>query len=219
MSHKVHPKSFKTREMKDWMSRGFYKKNFPAYLEQDFKIRQFLIKKIPQGIVQDIELERTSSALKIIIKTSRPALIIGRGGKGVEDLKAGIEKVLLQVQSRLKNPKNDIKIEIIEIKNPWLSASLTAQWVAGQIEKMVPFRRVLKMAISKTIEQKEIQGVKVEVSGRLNGVEISRREWLKEGRLPRQTIRAVVEYGFAKAHCTYGVIGVKVWLYKGEKFS
>lgn len=211
MGHKVHPKSFKIKEMKDWMSRGFYKKNFPAYLEQDFKIRQFLIKKIPQGILQDIEIERTAAALKVILRTSRPALIIGRGGKGVEDLKAGIEKSIAQ--------KNDIKIEIIEIKNPWLSASLTAQWVAGQIEKMVPFRRVLKMSISKTVEQKEIKGVKVEVSGRLNGVEISRREWLKEGRLPRQTIRAIVDYGFAEAHCTYGVIGVKVWLYKGERFS
>jgi len=105
------------------------------------------------------------------------------------------------------------------VKNPWLSASLTSQWVAGQIEKMVPFRRVLKMAISKSIEQKEIKGVKIEVSGRLNGVEISRREWLKEGRLPRQTLRSVIDYGFSQAYCTYGVIGVKVWLYKGESFK
>ncbi|MDD5738409.1 MAG: 30S ribosomal protein S3 [Candidatus Pacebacteria bacterium] len=218
MSHKVHPKSFKIREMKDWLSRGFYKNNFPVYLEEDFVIRKFLTKKLPQGILQEIEIERTLAALKIIIKTSRPALIIGRGGKGVEELKAGIEKEIAKVR-KVSKDKSVIKIEIIEIRNPWLSASLTAQWMAGQIEKQVPFRRVLKMAISKTTEQKEIKGVKVGVSGRLNGVEISRKEWLKEGRLPLQTIRSVVEYGSSEAHCTYGVIGVKVWMYKGERFN
>ncbi|MFH0739726.1 MAG: 30S ribosomal protein S3 [bacterium] len=219
MSHKVHPKSFKIREMKDWLSRGFYKNNFPVYLEEDFIIRSFITKKLAQGIIQEVEIERTSVALKIIIKTSRPALIIGRGGKGVEELRAGIEKAISKVRGKIKTDKNSIKIEIIEIRNPWLSPSLTAQWMSGQIEKQVPFRRVLKMALSKTAEQKEIKGVKVEVSGRLNGVEISRREWLKDGRLPLQTIRAIVEYGAAEAHCTYGVIGVKVWMYKGEKFS
>lgn len=219
MSHKVHPKSFKIREMKDWLSRGFYKNNFPVYLEEDFVIRKFLTKKLPQGILQEVEIERTLAALKIIIKTSRPALIIGRGGKGVEELKLGIEKEIAKVRKVLKNDRSVIKIEIIEIRNPWLSASLTAQWVAGQLEKQVPFRRVLKMTISKTTEQKEIKGVKVEVSGRLNGVEISRKEWLKEGRLPLQTIRAVVEYGSCEAHCAYGVIGVKVWMYKGDKFN
>ncbi len=219
MSHKVNPKSFKIREMKDWLSRGFYKNNFPTYLEEDFIIRKFITKKLPVGILEEVEIERTLAALKVIIKTSRPALIIGRGGKGVEELKAGIEKEIAKIKKNLKNDRNVIKIEIIEIRNPWLSASLTAQWVGGQLEKQVPFRRVLKMAISKTTEQKEIKGVKVEVSGRLNGVEISRKEWLKEGRLPLQTIRSVVEYGAAEAHCTYGVIGVKVWMYKGDRFS
>ena len=219
MSHKVHPKAFKAREINDWLSRGFYKKNFPLYLEEDFRIRELLEKKLPQGIVQEIETERTATILKVIIKTSRPALIIGRGCKGVEELKSGINKAVAGLRNQRKSARQDVKIEILEVKNPWLSASLTAQWVAGQIEKMVPFRRVLKMAISKTIEQKEIKGVKVEVSGRLNGVEISRREWLKEGKLPRQTFRAVIDYGFSQAYCTYGVIGVKVWIYKGERFN
>lgn len=219
MSHKVHPKSFKIRELKDWLSRGFYKNNFPVYLEEDFIIRRFLTKKLPQGILEDIEIERNLAALKIIIKTSRPALIIGRGGKGVEELRTGIEKEIIQAMKNEKDGKKVIKIEIIEVRNPWLSASLTAQWVAGQLEKQVPFRRALKMAISKAAEQKEIKGVRVEVSGRLNGVEISRREWLKDGRLPRQTIRAVVDYGFSQARCTYGIIGVKVWMYKGDRFN
>ena len=219
MSHKVHPKSFKIKELKDWLSRGFYKNNFPLYLQEDFIIRNFLTKRLPQGILEDIEIERNVAALKIIIKTSRPALIIGRGGKGVEELKSLIEKKIAKAGNGLVKDKNVIKIEIIEVKNPWLSASLTAQWVVGQLEKQVPFRRALKMAISKTSEQKEIKGVKVEVSGRLNGVEISRREWLKEGRLPLQTIRATIDYGFSEAHCSYGVIGVKVWMYKGERFN
>lgn len=219
MSHKVNPKSFKIREMKDWLSRGFYTKNFPTYLEEDFIIRKFIVKKLPVGILEEVEIERTLAALKVIIKTSRPALIIGRGGKGVEELKLGIEKELAKVKKILKNDRNVIKIEIIEIRNPWLSAGLTAQWIAGQLEKQVPFRRVLKMAISKTTEHKEIKGVKVEVSGRLNGVEISRKEWLKDGRLPLQTIRAIVEYAAFEAHCAYGVIGVKVWMYKGERFN
>ncbi len=221
MSHKVHPKAFKIREIGDWLSRGFYRKKFPQYLEEDYHIRKFLQSKLPQGTVEDIELERGAVALKIIIKTARPALIIGRGGRGVEEMKAELERYL----NKLKSPKmkeitrRDIKVEILEVKSPWSSASLVSQWVAGQLEKMVPFRRTLKMTVSKVIEQKEVQGVRVEVSGRLNGVEISRREWLKEGRLPRQSLRAVVDYGFSQAYCSYGVIGVKVWIYKGDRFA
>ncbi len=190
-------------------------------MEEDYHIRKFLQSKLPQGTVEDIELERGAVALKIIIKTARPALIIGRGGRGVEEMKAELERYL----NKLKSPKmkeitrRDIKVEILEVKSPWSSASLVSQWVAGQLEKMVPFRRTLKMTVSKVIEQKEVQGVRVEVSGRLNGVEISRREWLKEGRLPRQSLRAVVDYGFSQAYCSYGVIGVKVWIYKGDRFA
>lgn len=218
MSHKVHPKIFKVKETKDWLSRGFYQKNFPRFLEEDFLIRRFLQRKLPQGSVQDIEIERTSNILKVIIKTSRPALIIGRGGKGVEELKAGLEKAIRKVQQNERYSNQAVKIEILEVREPWASSSLVAQWIAGQIEKMVPFRRVLKMALSKVIEQKGVQGARVEVAGRLNGVEISRTEWLKEGRLPRQTLRSIIDYSSAQAYCTYGVIGVKVWIYKGDKF-
>jgi len=220
MSHKVHPKVFKIKEIGDWLSRGFYSRNFPTYLEEDYYVRRFLQEKLPSGTVEDIELERGAISLKIIIKTARPALIIGRGGRGVEEMKVELEKHLNKIKTpnMKKVARRDIKIEILEVKSPWSSASLISQWVAGQLEKMVPFRRTLKMAISKTIEQKEVQGVKIEVSGRLNGVEISRREWMKEGRLPRQTLRAIVDYGFHQAYCAYGVIGVKVWIYKGDKF-
>lgn len=219
MSQKTHPKIIRIRETKDWLSRGFYVKKYPNYLEEDFAVRVFLDKKLKQSSIQIVEIERTASVMKIIIKTARPALVIGRGGKGVEDLKKAIEKKIFLLRKKQGLPNPDIKIEVFEVKNPWLSAELVSQWVAGQLEKMVPFRRVLKMALRKMIEHKEIQGAKINMAGRLNGAEIARTEWLHEGKLPRQTIRAVIEYGFAEAHCTYGKIGVKVLMYKGDKFN
>jgi len=217
MSHKVHPKIFKIRETKDWLSRGFYGNKFPIYLEEDFEIRKYLNKQLKGASVESIEIERNRTALKVIVKTARPALVIGRGGEAVEKIK----KELISIVKRVNKKENivDIKIEVLEVKNPWGSANLTAQWMAAQIEKMMPFRRVLKMALSRLMEQNEVKGVKLQVSGRLNGAEIARKEWLSEGRLPRQNMRAIIEYGFVEAYCTYGVIGIKVWVYKGDKFD
>ena len=199
--------------MKDWFSRGFYGKNTPKYLEEDFKIRRFLEKKLREASVENIEIERSFSAIKIIIKTSRPALVIGRGGEVVESLK----KVLAQ-KLKIKEDKREMKIEVQEVKNPWFSANICAQWMAQQIKRRVQFRRVMKMALGKIMSQKGVKGARVEVAGRLNGVEIARTEWLREGRLPRHNLRADIDYGTSLAFCTYGVIGVKVWIYKGEKF-
>jgi small subunit ribosomal protein S3 len=148
----------------------------------------------------------------------------------VENLKRGIDKVLKNEPiKKIKsgNPKEDnalrvrkeVKIEIIEVKNPWTSAALVSQWVAQQTEKRLPFRGVLKRTIAKVMANKEVQGVKIEISGRLNGAEIARREWLKQGRLPLQTIRSDIDFAKAEALCAYGIIGIKVWLYKGEKFE
>lgn len=221
MSHKVHPKIFKIKETKDWLSRGFYQKKFPQYLEEDFKIREYLREKLLQASVEEIEIERSQTTLKVIIKTARPALVIGRGGEAVEKIKRKLTDIITKTKKGAKNSlrAKEIKIEVLEIKNPWASAGLTAQWIASQIEKMVPYRRVLKMALSRLMEQKEVKGAKVRVAGRLNGIEISRTEWLQEGKLPRQNLRAQIDYGFTEAYCTYGVIGVKVWVYKGEKFD
>lgn len=224
MSHKVHPKIFKIKDTKDWLSRGFYQDNLPKYLEEDFVIRRFLDKKLSHASVQDIEIERTVNASKIIIKTARPALVIGRGGKGVEELRQGLEREFAKIKTKTRKdsslkPAREMKFEILEIRSPWTSAKLVGQWVAGQIEKMVPFRRALKMALRKVAEQKEVKGVRIQVSGRLNGIEIARTEWLQEGRLPRQNLRAVIDYSLNEAYCTYGVIGVKVWIYKGEKLN
>jgi len=209
MSHKVHPKIYRIREITDWNSRGFYEKKFSEYLEKDFRIREFLKKRLAKIGVEKIEIERSLGKVNIIISTARPGLIIGRGGEGVEALKKALEKFL---------EEKEIRIEIREIRNPWLSAELAVQYIAQQIEKRVPCRRVIKQVLDKIMSQKEVKGARIEVAGRLGGSEIARRQWLKEGRLPRQTIRADIDYAQGGAYCTYGVVGMKVWIYKGEKF-
>lgn len=214
MAHTVHPKVFRIRDSSDWDSRWLEKKKFPQYLEEDFKIRTFLKEKLGKTGVEKIEIERFPGKLNIIISSARPGLIIGRGGEGVEELKRILENKIL----RHGQGKKETRIEIREVKNPWMSAPLSAQWVAQQIEKRVSFRRVLKQVMDKIITQKGVEGCRVEVAGRLDGREIARTEWLKKGKLPRQTIRADIDYAQEEARCTYGTIGVKVWIYKGQKF-
>jgi len=211
MTHKVHPKVFRIRGIEDWNARGFYEKDFALTLEEDSKIREFLQKKIGKLGVEKIEIERFPTKINIIISTARPGLVIGRGGGEVEELKKELEEKILK-------RKGELKIEIREIKSPWTSAPLVSQWMADQIEKRVRYRRVLKGALAKIMAQKGVEGARVQVAGRLDGVEIARREWLKKGRLPRQTIRADIDYAQNRAYCTYGIVGIKVWIYKGEKF-
>jgi small subunit ribosomal protein S3 len=227
MSHKVHPKIFRIMQTETWESRGFYEKNFSSYLEEDFEIRKFLEEKIGSFGVGSMEIERSPGKINVIISTSRPGLIIGRGGEGIERLKRELMSKLLRQRHLAQEKKGKgkalgkmaLRLEIREIKNPWVHASLVAQLVAGQIERRMPYRRVLKQTLSKIMYQKGIEGARVEVAGRLNGIEISRKEWLQEGLLPRQTIRADIDYSHKIAKCSYGVIGVKVWIYKGEKFE
>jgi small subunit ribosomal protein S3 len=229
MAHKVHPKAFRLRRMKDWDSRGFYGKNFSSNLEEDFKIREFFKDKIRNFRIGKIVIERFPNKINIIVFTTKPGLIIGRAGEGIEKLKSNLFKTILKGRfppreaSQIdpvkysKEGKLELKIEIREIKNPWTSASLVAQLMAMQIEKRTAFRKVLKRTLSKVISQKGVKGVRLQVSGRLNGVSIARREWLKEGLLPRQTLRADIDYAKDTAFCTYGAVGMKVWIYKGEK--
>lgn len=228
MAHKVHPKIYRVRGIADWESRGFYRD--PAKeLEEDFRIREFLNKKIGKAGVEKIQTERSSGKLVIIIFSFRPGLIIGRGGEGVEQLKKMLETKVLKRKAlskkdilkdkKSKKTKREIKIEIKEVKNPWTSASLVAQWAAQQLERRIPYRRVSKQVISKVVVNKEIKGVKIELSGRLNGSEIARRDWSKSGRLPLQTLRSDIDYVKKEAICSYGTIGIKVWLYKGEKLD
>ncbi|MEK7562259.1 MAG: 30S ribosomal protein S3 [Patescibacteria group bacterium] len=222
MSHKVHPKAFRIKGIEDWNIRGFYGRKMPQFLEEDFLIKDFLRKKLYEASVANIEIEHSANKVSVIIDTARPGLIIGRGGEGVEILKTTIEKKIQENRRRNRltgAQKREIKIEIREIKNPWISASLVAQMAAQQIEKRIPFRQVLKKTIERVMSNREVKGIRIEVAGRLNGIEIARREWLAQGRLPRNTIRADIDYAQTEAHCTYGAIGVKVWIYKGEKFD
>ena len=218
MSHKVHPKSFRIKGTEDWNIRGFYGRKMPQYLEEDFLIKEFLRKKLAEASVANIEIEHSTNKLNVIIETARPGLIIGRGGGGVEALKKDVENKIQKKKIKNKT-KREVKIEIREIRNPWISAALVAQMAAQQIEKRMPFRRVMKKSIERVMTNREVSGVRLELAGRLNGVEIARREWLGQGKMPRNTIRADIDYAQDEAHCTYGKIGIKVWIYKGEKFD
>lgn len=223
MTHKVHPKAFRIKGMEDFNVRGFYGNKMSQYLEEDFLIKDFLNNKFKDASIANIEIEHSQNKVNIIIETARPGLIIGRGGQGVELLKKEIDK---KIQGRkalagraTDKSKREIRIDIKEIKNPWTSASLVAQMAAQQIEKRIPFRQVLKRNMERVMQNKEAKGIKMEVAGRLNGIEIARKEWLKQGRMPLQSIRADIDYAQTEAYCTYGTIGVKVWIYKGDKFD
>jgi len=218
MAHKVHPKSFRIKGTEDWNIRGFYGRKMPQYLEEDFLIKDFLRKKLAEASVANIEIEHSANKVNVIIETARPGLIIGRGGGGVEVLKKEVEKKVLDKTKRPASGR-EIKIEIREIRNPWISATLVAEMAAQQIEKRMPFRQVMKKSIERVITNREVKGIRMEMSGRLNGIEIARREWLGQGRMPRNTIRADIDYAQDEAQCTYGKIGIKVWIYKGEKFE
>lgn len=223
MTHKVHPKIFRIKEVKDCPTRGFYEKDFSEFLAQDFCIREFISKKLKFAYIDKIEIERFNNDIKIIIHSSKPGLIIGRGGENIIKIKKELEEKIKKLATSKKNilgkeemkaPSKNIKIEVKEIKNPWISAVIVGQLVAEDIEKRMKYRRVLKQAISKILASKEILGARIQLSGRLNGVEMARTEWIGEGRMPRQTIAANIDYAQSEAYCTYGVIGIKVWIYK-----
>lgn len=222
MAHKVHPKSFRIKETEDWNIRGFYGKKMPQYLEEDFLIKSYLTKRLAEASVAGIQIEHSANRVNVIIETARPGLIIGRGGEGIELLKRDVEKNVKRKtnkQTKIEKAPRELKIEIREVKNPWISSALVAQMAAQQIEKRMPFRRVLKKSIERVMTNREVKGIRMEVSGRLNGIEIARREWLGQGRLPRNTIRADIDFAQDEAKCTYGKIGIKVWIYKGDKFE
>ena len=212
MAHKVHPRSFRIHETGNWQSRWMNVKHMPQLLEEDFRIRAFLEKRFKDSSLEGVEIERSSGKITVIINTARPGLVIGRGGSGIEEVRNSLRKLL-----GIKNKKTEIRLEIREIRNPWASASLCAQWVASQLEHRMPHRRTLRQVVEKMMANKEVQGAKVEISGRLGGAEIGRREKLRKGKLPLQTLRSEIDYAQAEAQTTYGTIGVKVWMYRGEK--
>lgn len=211
MGQKTSPTSFRIGINKDWPSRWFGHRKYVNYLKDDVAVRNFLNKRLKNMAIDRVELERGTDALNILIYTARPGLIIGRGGTGVEDLRSAIQNLLKK--------KVGIRIEIQEVKNPEASASITVESIADQIEKRIPYRRIMKQTLSKIMANKDVKGAKIQISGRLDGAEIARSEHLEEGSLPLQTLRADIDFAKTIAMTTYGTVGVKVWIYKGEKFD
>ena len=207
MGQKVNPHGLRVGVIKDWDSKWYADAEFSDYLVEDYNIRKFLKKKLYSAGVSKIEIERASDRVKVIIYTAKPGVVIGKGG-------AEIEKLKDVCKAKLGEDK-DVFINIVEIKQPDLDSQLVAENIAGQLERRVSFRRALKQAIGRTMKL-GAKGIKTQVSGRLGGAEIARTEQYHEGTIPLQTIRADIDYGFAEAKTTYGRIGVKVWIYKGE---
>ena len=206
MGQKVNPTGFRVGIIKDWNSKWYAdSKNFADYLVEDQKIRKFLKKKLYLAGISKIEIERTAKAVKANIYAAKPGIIIGKGGAGVESVKAELTKLI----------NKDINLNIVEVKNVDTDAQLVAENIANQLERRISFRRAMKQCMQKSVKAGAL-GIKTAVSGRLGGADMARTEFYKEGNIPLQTLRADIDYGFAEANTTYGKIGVKVWIYKGE---
>lgn len=217
MSKVVHPYAHRLVTLRDWKSRWIAgDKKYQEYLKSDVIMREYLTKKLRGSYVSSIEIERSPKATKLIIRTSRPGMIIGRNGEGLQKLRSDIDK-LIRKQKLLA--ASDFKVEVVEVQNPDADAAIVAQSVSEALEKRLPFRRVLKQAAERVMGAKGVQGVRIVVGGRLGGAEIARTEEVKRGSVPLQTIRADVDFAREKAHMAYGVIGIKVWIYRGEVFS
>lgn len=221
MGHKVHPTAFRLGIIKDWTSRWFNISKYRQFLKEDICIKDFLNKKFARSAsIEKIEIERSANLINIIIRTARPGILIGRGGSSIDVIKQDVESVVFKIRKNTQGFKMpDIRIEIREIRNPETFASLVAYEVANNIERRMPYRRVLKQSIAKVIENKDVKGVRISVSGRLNGAEIARTEKSSKGQIPLHTLRADIDYFHTNAYTAYGVIGVKVWIYKGEIFD
>jgi len=212
MGQKVNPIGFRISVNKPWKSRWFSDKDYLKRLKEDLEIRVGIKKQLKGASIREVEIERAPNAVRIIIYTSKPGVIIGRSGAGVNLIR---EKIQAKLQKNEKSKVN-VTLDVKEIRYFEESAVLVAQNVADQLEKRVSFRRVLKSTMDQVMKRPEIKGAKVMVSGRLNGAEMSRREWIARGGIPLHTIRADIDFGKAIAYTTYGTIGVKVWVYKGE---
>ena len=220
MTHRVHPYIFRINQLTTWRSRWFSNKKFSEYLREDTLIREWMRKKLRASHVEAIEMERSPGTLHIIIRTSRPGTIIGRGGEGAEKLKKEIEAQLLKIVRRAGRvpEKRELKISIEEVRSPETHAAIVGMMLVEDLEKRTAFRRALKTALEKSSSAKGVLGVKIALKGRLDGAEMARYEWAKKGRIPLATLRANIDYAEQTAYTSYGTIGVKVWIYKGDVF-
>ncbi len=217
MTHIVHPYAHRLGIIRDWKSRWFGgKENYVNHLRADVLVRTFLTKKLRGNYVALIEIERSEKQYRVAIHTSRPGMIIGRGGDGIDKLKTALKKELTRLKISIPQ---DLKLDIVEVGSPEANAMIVAAMVSEGIEKRLPFRRVLKMTMEKVMANRDVKGARIAVSGRLGGAEMARREEIKRGGIPLQTLRADIDFAREKAHMTYGVIGIKVWIYRGMKFN
>lgn len=205
MGQKVHPFGFRLGYNKNWQSRWFSKKEYPAFVYEDSKIREYVKKLLYHASVSRIEIERAGGKARVILSTARPGIVIGKKGVDIEKLRGNLRKKF----------GREFSLEVNEIRRPEVDAQLIAENIAQQLERRVAFRRAMKRTVSMA-RKFGAEGIRVTCSGRLAGAEIARTEWYRDGRVPLQTLRANIEFGFAEAHTTYGIIGVKVWVYKGE---
>ena len=208
MGQKTNPIGFRLGIIKSWESRWFSEKDYSKLLQEDINIRKFLMKKLSTAGISKVVIERPAKLAKIIIHTSRPGVIIGKKGSDIEKLKKDIGNIT----------EGDVSINIVEIKKPELDSQLVADNIAQQLERRVAFRRAMKRAVQSAMRLGAL-GIRVNCSGRLGGAEIARTEWYREGRVPLHTLRADIDYGVSRANTTYGICGVKVWIFKGEKFD
>ncbi|MDR2724249.1 MAG: 30S ribosomal protein S3 [Holosporaceae bacterium] len=208
MGQKVNPNSLRLGITRNWNSSWYAKAGYAALLRQDFELRKFLNKKLEQAGVSKIFLERLAKKVMVTIHTARPGVVIGKKGNGIEKIRTDLMALA----------GADVSLNIVEVRKPEIDARLVADSIAGQIEKRVGFRRAVKRAMQSTLRSGGL-GIRVNCSGRLGGAEIARMEWYREGRVPLHTLRADIDYGIATANTTYGTIGIKVWIYKGESYN
>ncbi len=235
MTHTAHPYSARIGILKTWKSRWFNSKDYKKFLREDLELRKFLEKRLHGLAIDIVEIERSPAVISIVIKTARPGLLIGRGGEGVEKLKNEILIFLNKIRKNVASIRRskqeaskllssitrqpELKITIEEVKFPETHAAIMVEQIAQDLEKRMPFRRVLKQTLGKMMASKSVSGAKISLSGRLDGSEMARFEWLKGGKIPLQTLRADVDFAKGRAHLPYGDLGIKVWIYKGEVFS
>ena len=209
MGHKVQPTGFRLGITEEWRSRWYADKNYAENLGNDLAIREYLNKRLEKAALSRVDIERAGDKVKVTIYTARPGIVIGKKGADIDVLRSDLERVA-------KVGKGQVNVDVIEVKRPELDANLVAQSIAEQLEQRVAFRRAMRKAVQ-SARKAGAQGIRIQCSGRLNGAEMGRREWYREGRVPLHTLRAVIDYGTSTARTTMGACGIKVWIYLGEK--
>lgn len=217
MTHVVHPYSHRLGIIRNWKSRWFGTRGkYQEFLRGDTLVREHLEKKLRGFYVADIDIERNEKTMRIVIKTSRPGMIIGRSGEGMQKLRNDLDKVFRKF--KLQKPE-ELKLDVEEVRSPESNAAVVGHMVAEALEKRLPFRRVMKQTLEKVMANRDVKGARIVLSGRLGGAEMSRKEGIKKGGIPLQTFRADIDFAREKAHLPYGDIGIKIWIYKGEIFA